>query len=184
MRTWRGCDVGQREACSSPRRRPGLDRNNTVTGRWHRLWTDMASAFKSNGARPARLSPRGVSADRPQSERAVRSGLGVVVMLANAGRSPPHAICLARPHQHRERTAARTSDRLGYRTSIPLARGPRAFSHVEHRPTARGTRAPRSAKLGVVVLLANAGHVPRHAFGQSLTAPTSRQVGETGSEEL
>ena len=88
--TWLCCGpTAQRGARSSPRCRPGLDCNNTATGRWHELRKFFFIAFEHRGARPARFLPRGVSADRPRSTRAAQCGLDVVVLWPNAGRAPP-----------------------------------------------------------------------------------------------
>ena len=74
---------------SSPRRRPGLDRANTATGRRHGFRVVVVIAFKSRGARRARFSPRGVSADRAQStSRAVRTWRGCVVSQRGVRFSP------------------------------------------------------------------------------------------------
>ena len=91
-RTWHGCVEGQRRACSSPRRRPRLDRTNTATGQRHKLRTVVIIAFKLRGARPPRFSPRGVSADRSRSTRAGQCGLDLAVLWPNAGHAPPHAV--------------------------------------------------------------------------------------------
>ena len=80
VRTWRGCVVGQRRALASPRRRPGLNRINTATGRQRGVFKTVITALETPGAWPAHFSPRGLSTDRPRStSRAVRtwSGCGV-----------------------------------------------------------------------------------------------------------
>ena len=72
------------------------------------------------GARPARSSPRGESADRPRSTSActARCGLG-------CGAGPtrdallPSSMAEARPHGHRIRSAAAASDRRCYRARLP-----------------------------------------------------------------
>ena len=51
--------VGQRGARSSPRRRPGLDRIKTATGRRYGLQEVFVAAFEFHGARRARSLPRG-----------------------------------------------------------------------------------------------------------------------------
>jgi len=77
--TWRGCAVGQRGARSSPRRRPGIDRINTAPGQRHGLREVQIAVFESRAARPARVSPRVISADCPRSTcRAVRTWRGCV----------------------------------------------------------------------------------------------------------
>ena len=97
---WRGCVVGQRGARSSPCRRQGLDRTNTATGRRYGMQAILVASFESRGARRARSSPREKSANRLRSTLRKERGLGVVVLWTNAGRAPPHAVDLARPHQN------------------------------------------------------------------------------------
>ena len=90
MGTWRGCVVGQRGARSSPRCRPGLNRTNTATGQRHEVRCVVGTVFESRGARPACFRPVEY---RPTAHgaHAAQSDLGVVVLWANAGRTPPHA---------------------------------------------------------------------------------------------
>ena len=180
VRTWRGCVVGQRGARSSPRRRPGLDRTNTATGRRHRRRRCIVTSFESSGARPARISPREVSADRPRSTRTAQCGLGVVVLWPNAGRAPPHAVGWARPHQHRDRSAARLRKLVftafESRGARPARFSPRGVSADRLRSTRRAVRTWR----GCVVAQRGARSSPRRRLGS--TAPTPRQVGGTSFE--
>ena len=92
VRTWRDCVVGQRRTRSSPRRRPGLGRTNTATGRRHGFRKVVATILEPREARPARFSSCGASADRPRSTCAAQCGLGVVALWANAGSAPPLAV--------------------------------------------------------------------------------------------
>ena len=71
VRTWRGCVVGERRPCLSPRHRPRPDRTNTARGQRHRLRSKfLVTAFDSRGARPAHVSAHFVSADRIRSSHA------------------------------------------------------------------------------------------------------------------
>ena len=88
----------------------------------------------------------------------------------------------ARPHQHRDRSAARASKRCVH-GGLTAARDPRAFRLVKHRPAARAAHATQCG-LGVVVLWPNAGRAPPHAVGQGSTAPTPRQVGGADLQSL
>ena len=88
-RTLRGCAVGQHGAHCSPRYRTGLDRTNTATGRRHGIRGAFVLFFKSRGARRARSSARGKSANRPRSTlRAARTWRGCVVGECGARCSP------------------------------------------------------------------------------------------------
>ena len=141
VRTWRGCVVGQRRARSSPRRRPGLDRTSTATGRRHSLQQNVVIVTKHSGARSAPVSPRKLSADRRRSTHAAQYGLGVVV---SWGSLLPMPSAEVRPHQLRKRSTARALRGADCRNHTPVARGPRTFRPVKHRPSTHGARALRS----------------------------------------
>ena len=95
VRTWRGWVVTQREARSSPSRRPRLYCTNTATGRRHGRRTFVTTAFGTHGTRPARSPPRGVSANRPRSTRhAVRTWRGGAVAHREARSSPSRRLRL------------------------------------------------------------------------------------------
>ena len=161
----RGCVVGQRGARSSPHCRPGLNHANTAAGRWHGLRVFMITSFKSSGARPARFSPRGESADRPRSTRpAARTWFGCGVGQCRARSSPRW-----RPSSTAStlrQVDSTVFDRSELPRSNPVARVPRAFRAVENQPTAYGARAWQRG-LGLVVVWANAGRAPPHAASQA-----------------
>ena len=178
VRTWRGCDVHQFVACSSRRHRPGLDRSNTATTRRHGLRRFVVTTFKSRGARPARFSPRGVSAARPRSTRTAQCRLARLCCGPTQGALLTTSLARAQPHRHPEgrwhRPRSFVVTTCESRCARPARISPRAVS--SDRP-----RSMRSAvRTGVVVLWANAGRTPPHFVGQGSTALTSRQVGSMG----
>ena len=142
-RTWSGCVVGQRRARSSPRRRPGLDRSNTATGRRHASQETLIIAFESRGARRVRSSPRGKSADRPRStRRAAWTGRGCVVGCGpTRGALPPHAVSQGSTASTPRQVGGTAFKRSSSLRSNPMARVARALRPVENRPTAHGARA-------------------------------------------
>ena len=137
---WRGCVVGQRGARSSPHCRPGLDRTNTVAGWQHCLREVLVTAFKSRGARPARYSPCGVSADRPRSTRcAARTWRGCVVGQREA-RSSPHC----RPGLDRTNTVAGWQH--GLREVLVTAFKSRGVHSARYWPRGVSADRPRSTR--------------------------------------
>ena len=87
---WLCCGPTQRAILSTPsaRARPHQHRHR-FSARPSKDY--VAIPFKSRGARPARFSSRGVSAERPQTTRVTQCGLATVVLWANAGHAPPHS---------------------------------------------------------------------------------------------
>jgi len=94
-------------------------------------------AFEFPGARPARASPRGKPANRPQS-RCPPADLAWLSSQPTRGALHPTPIAEAPLHRHTEEASIR-----GYETSWPwqfhsVPRGPRAVRLVENGPTAHG----------------------------------------------
>ena len=174
-RTWRGCVVDQRGTRSSPRRRPRNGRTNTATGRRHRVRTATVHAFNFHGARPARLSSRGDSADCPRSACAVQCGLGINVFRPNAGRA---GVPLSTRRMGLGRINTATGRQHGYQKVVISAFKLRGARPARFPP--RGVSADRpwstpAAQCGLGVL---AWYAPPHAVGRGSAAPPPRQVGE------
>ena len=74
----------------------------------------VVTAFKSRGARPARFSSRGVSADRPQSTRVAQCGLAWSCCGPTRGALLPTPYAGARLHQHRDRPVAQLLNSRGH----------------------------------------------------------------------
>ena len=170
VRAWRDCVVGQREALSSPRRRPRLDRANTAAGRRHGRRKIVIAAFDSRGARPVRFRPVGYQ-PTAHGACAVQCGLGVVVLWPNAGRGPPHDVRQGSTAPTPRQVGSTDSKKLWPLRLDPVARGPRAFRPVGYRPTPHGARAPRSADLTWPCCGLTAGRAPPHSVGRGSTAP-------------
>ena len=141
--------IGQRGARSSPRRRLGLDRTNTATGRRYGLQEVFVAAFESHGTRRARSSPRGESADRPRSTRRAAGTwqLGVVVLWPIAGRAPPYVNGRALSAPTPRQVGGTAFGRCWSLRSNPVACVACALRPLESRPTADGSRAAQH-KLG------------------------------------
>ena len=157
---------GPTPARSSPRRRPGLVRTNTVTGRQHGGWDVLIIASKSRITRRVRFTARGKSADRRRSTlRTARTWRGCVEgCRPTRGALLPTPSARARPHQNRDRSAVRPSRGICCRVRIPW-RASRAFfaPWIIGRPPTE--HAPRSADLatwrGCVVGARRARSTPR-----------------------
>ena len=135
---WGVCVVGQRGARSLPRRRPGLDRINTATGRRNGSRKFLFTAFESHGAHRARFSPRGETADRPRSTCALAD---LEWLSSRPSRNGLHP----RRWPGLDRTTTATGRRHGLRqvtvtASNPVRRVARALRPVENRRTAHGAR--------------------------------------------
>ena len=143
---WLWCDlcVGQCAAlaCSSPCRRPRLDRTNTMEGRRRGRRTILASAFECRCARPAHVSHHGVAADGPQStHRAARTWRG-------CGAGQRAARSFPRRRLRRDRTNTATSRRQGIRKVVGNtfeSRGARPARVSHHREAVDGPRSMRRA---------------------------------------
>ena len=182
LRTWRGCGAGQREARSSPRRRPRRDRTNTVTG--HRqggakVFTSTAELY---GARLAHVSLYGVAADGLRSTRyTARTWHGCVVS-QRAARFVPTPSVGARPLQHRDQTAVGGSKGIDQRVQIPW-RASRARIAAWSRGRRSTEHAPCSADLAWLGGGQTRGALHPHTAGRSSTASKPRQVSSTSFEE-
>ena len=162
--------VGRGSTAPTPRQVGGTELRKVVV-----------SAFESHGARPARVSHHGVAADGPRStRRAARTWRGCVVG-QRAARSIPTPSAEARPHQHRDRSAARRSRGFGHRVRIPW-RAPARFARGVSADRPRSTR--RAARTWRGCVVGQRGRAPPHAVGRGSTAPTPRQVGGRGFEGL
>ena len=176
--TSRGCVVGQRGARSLPRRRPGLNRINTATGRRHGVREVLITAFESHGVRCVRSSPRGKSADRPRStRRAARIWNGCVVGQRGA-RSTPRQ----RPRLGRTNTA--TGRRHGVREALIAAFKSRGARRVRFTPREKSADRPRSTcraartSRGCAVGQRRARFSPRRRPGRDrINTATSRRRG-------
>ena len=137
--TWRGCVVGQEYGERlSPRRRPGLNRTNTATSQQHGHRTAVPIAPESRGARLARFSPRGISADQPQSTRcAVRTWPGCVV-----GQYGERSSSRRRPGLNRTNTA--TGREHGRRTAVLIASESRGARPARFSPRIISVDRPQS----------------------------------------
>ena len=159
--------VGRGSSSPTPRQVDGCGFERRVT----------ASEFR--GARPARASPRGEPADRPQ-EHARAGGLGVVVFAANARRAPSHAV-----GRGSSSPTPRQVGGCGFETSLPPRPTPCRAARARFAPwrTGRSTKEhARAGGLGVVVFAANTRRAPPHAVGRGSSSPTPRQVGGCGFE--
>ena len=152
----------------------------TDTATDQRLWLRnvVVMAFSFRASRPARASPRGELADRPQSTRALADLVLVVVFAANAERAPPHAI-----GRGSSSTTPRQVSSCGFAMKCHRIQFPcrairaRFASWRTGRPP---TEHARVGGLGVVAFAANPGHAPPHAVGRGSSSPTPRQVGGYG----
>ena len=147
VRAWSGCVMAQRGARSSPRRRPGLDRTNTATGRRCGLAKFVVTSFETGVARdPCAFHAREY---RPIAH-AVRAPhcaglLGVVALWPNAGRAPPHVIGRGSTSPTPRQVGGTCFERLWPPRLSLVARGPLAVHAGDCWPIAHGARAPRSA---------------------------------------
>jgi len=148
VQTWRCCVAAQRGAHSSPRRRPRLDSTNSVTvggTAFKRSWlphlNDVACGLRAFC--PVEYRPTAYRG------RAAQCGLGAVVLWSTRGTLLLMPSTGARPHQYRDRSAARSPKGCTHcsRTSWRAFRVLSAPWSICRPPTEHACCAVRSAQL-------------------------------------
>ena len=139
LRTWSDCLRGQRGARSTPRRWPRLLFNVAAPDWRLRLRNAVVEAFKFHGARPARASPRGEPADRPQSTYAL-ADLACLSSWPTRGALHPTPLAEALLHRHRHKWAASI---VKHRDYICRIRCRTACARSDAEQDRRGFHTPR-----------------------------------------
>ena len=158
--------VGRGPAASTPRQVGGCGFNTSWSPYFTPVASDPCAYCPAEAQSNARRARRARAAD-------LARGCGVGQLTV---RSIPTPSAAARPHRHRDKSAATTPKHCNHRIRLPCL-ATRATRFDPWRTGRRPTEHARAGRLGVVVFSANARRAPPHADGIGSSAPTPPQVG-------